>query len=280
MPIVRLILVMCLLLPVSAVAQSGLERGYHATFRVFTADRGRVFLGSAFLWGVGVDVSRHVVTNAHVVKDRRSVMLQDSDGLYLSGDVIRVDARRDLALIRLDNLRAGALRPAEGKAGFGDPVMAFGAPLGLDIGLSRGHVSLPFVMLEPQTPVGFIRHDAAVNPGSSGGPLLDAQGHVLGMNSQIADGSRLFAGVAYAIPVDVISRFVAGQLRAVPDLGMRVRPVTPLIAEALGVEARGVLVDQVMAQGVAARAGGDGGRYPCGRARQTALGCRGAEQGH
>ena len=106
----------------------------------------------------------------------------------------------------------------------------------------------------------YIQHDAAVNPGSSGGPLVDAEGRLVGMNSQIADGSRLFVGIGYAMSAADIERLVPkmirGELREVPKLGLRLRPVSRKIAVALGMtEGEGLLVDHVAAGGIAGRAG-------------------------
>ena len=94
-----------------------------------------------------------------------------------------------------------------------------------------------------------LQHDAAVNPGSSGGPLVDAEGRLLGMNSQIADGSRMFVGIAYAIPTAELDRIVTGlveeTLPPFPTLGLTARPVDRQVAEALGTDAQGLLIDAV-----------------------------------
>jgi serine protease Do len=104
-----------------------------------------------------------------------------------------------------------------------------------------------------------LQHDAAVNPGSSGGPLVDATGALVGMNSQIADGSRMFVGIAYAISAAELARIVDGliaeTLAPVPALGLRARPVDRQLAEVLGVAPTGLLVDEVEAGGLAERAG-------------------------
>jgi serine protease Do len=108
-------------------------------------------------------------------------------------------------------------------------------------------------------PMLMLQHDAAVNPGSSGGPLVDAEGRLLGMNSQIADGSRMFVGIAYAIPGAELQRIVTGlileTLPPFPTLGLTARPVDRQIAETLGVAPQGLLIDAV-APGSAGRAAG------------------------
>jgi serine protease Do len=102
-----------------------------------------------------------------------------------------------------------------------------------------------------------------VNPGSSGGPLVDAEGRLLGMNSQIADGSRMFVGIAYAIAAPdlavIVDGLVTETLAPLPSLGLRARPVDRQVAQALGVPAAGLLVDGVEAGGLADAAGLTGG---------------------
>lgn len=108
-----------------------------------------------------------------------------------------------------------------------------------------------------------LQHDAAVNPGSSGGPLVDASGRLVGMNSQIADGSRMFVGIAYAIAAPDLERIVNGlideTLEPFPRLGLTARPVDRKAAEALGVPVAGLLVDGAQEGGLAAVAGLQGG---------------------
>jgi serine protease Do len=102
-----------------------------------------------------------------------------------------------------------------------------------------------------------LQHDAAVNPGSSGGPLVDDRGALVGMNSQIADGSRMFVGIAYAIPAPDLQRIVTGlieeTLLPLPELGLTARPVDRQLAAALGIAASGLLVDSVAEGSLAAQ---------------------------
>ncbi len=104
-----------------------------------------------------------------------------------------------------------------------------------------------------------MQHDAAVNPGSSGGPLVDAAGRLVGMNVRIADGSRMFVGISYAIGAADLDRIVAGLLdgsaQPYPALGLRGRAVEGAVAGALGLAPGGVLVDAVDPGGLAATSG-------------------------
>ncbi|OZA10371.1 MAG: hypothetical protein B7Y02_10820 [Rhodobacterales bacterium 17-64-5] len=206
-------------------------------YTLHTNDAEDRFLGSAFLWGDG----SVVVTNAHVVGDRDEVRLIDRYGVEETGRVIAKDAARDVAVISVTPGREGlVLAPAD--AALGDEVFALGAPLGVEFTLTEGRVSATARQVDVAVPLALVQHDAAVNPGSSGGPLVDAEGRLLGMNSQIADGSRMFVGIAYAIGV-----------------WLTVRPVDRQVAAALGVPAAGLLVYGVMAGGLAEAAGLMGG---------------------
>ena len=233
-----------------AAPATGLQAALRGVVSVYSDDREERFLGSAVIWGDG----RLVVSNAHVVGSRSRVELRHG-GTWVVARVVRVDAARDLALLVLEVPVFGTGLPL-GRAQLTQEVYAIGAPLEVAGSVSRGIVSAVDRQVEAHVPVGMIQHDAAVNPGSSGGALVDAGGRLLGINSQIADGSRLFVGIAYALPVDLVEAFVAGRLRAVVTLGLQGRAVNRSVAEALGLaRGRGVLVDDVTAGGLAAAAG-------------------------
>jgi serine protease Do len=172
--------------------------------------------------------------------------------------VIGRDAVRDVAVISVAPGREGLLA-ADAVPGLGEEVFALGAPLGIEFTLTEGRISATARQVDIAVPLMLLQHDAAVNPGSSGGPLVDVDGRLLGMNSQIADGSRMFVGIAYAISVADLDRIVSGlvdeTLAPFPKLGLRARPVDRQVAKALGVETAGLLIDGVEAGGLAAAAG-------------------------
>jgi len=240
--------------PLDVTMATALDRVY----TVHSNDAEDRFLGSAFLWGDG----SVVVTNAHVVGEADEVRLIDRHGVEETGRVIARDALRDVAVIAVTPGREGlTLAPTD--PALGDEVFALGAPLGIEFTLTEGRVSATARQVDVAVPLAMVQHDAAVNPGSSGGPLVDSEGRLLGMNSQIADGSRMFVGIAYAIGVTDLQRIVTGlieeTLPPLPTLGMTVRPVDRQVAAALGVPAAGLLVDGVMAGGIAEAAGLIGG---------------------
>lgn len=235
-------------------AREPLDPAMDAVLVVRSATHDDRFLGSAFIWGAG----EVAVTNAHVVGDAADVRLIGRNGAVQVAPVIARDALRDVAVIGLAPGGARGLMPGP-VPGLGAPVWALGAPLGLDFTATQGMVSASARQVEAMVPLRLLQHDAAVNPGSSGGPLVDAQGRVVGMNSRIADGSRHFVGVAYAIAAPDLMRIVTGlideTLAPLPTLGLHLRPLTPGMAAALGLAAAGALVDRVAPGGAAAQAG-------------------------
>jgi putative serine protease PepD len=169
--------------------------------------------GTGFL----VDSNGTIVTNAHVVGSNQQVQVRFNDkGAYHDAQVLSVDASTDLAAIKVDASDAQGIRPLQladsDNAQVGDTVVAIGYPLGLDRTATSGIIS----GLERQitSPNGFsidkvIQTDAAVNPGNSGGPLLNDKGEVIGVNSQIATaagGGEGNVGIAFAIPANTVKQ--------------------------------------------------------------------------
>ncbi|MFZ1468607.1 MAG: trypsin-like peptidase domain-containing protein [Paracoccaceae bacterium] len=240
--------------------ESVLEAAMNTVLTLRSNDDKDRFLGSAFLWG---DEAVVAVTNAHVVGDAEEVRLIDHAGHEQVGVVIARDPVRDVAVIAVgpgpDGKARRGLVPAADPAGLGQEVYALGAPLGVEFTLTRGLVSTIARQVDIAVPIRMVQHDAAVNPGSSGGPLVDAEGHLVGMNSQIADGSRMFVGIAYAISVLDLDRIVAGlideTLLPVPQLDMQARPVDRKVGAMLAIPVHGMLIDGVGPGGLAEAAG-------------------------
>jgi putative serine protease PepD len=172
--------------------------------------------GQATGSGFVVSADGNIVTNAHVVDGATSVEVQVGDGERRKARVVGVDASTDLALLDVD---ASGLRPLalgdSSRVQVGDPSYAIGNPYGLDRTLTTGVISA--LHREIDSPNGYaisdaLQTDAALNPGNSGGPLFDAAGAVIGVNSQIESSSNSNAGVGFAVPSNTVRRVIE-QLR-------------------------------------------------------------------
>ncbi|WP_229788811.1 S1C family serine protease [Thermopolyspora flexuosa] len=145
-----------------------------------------------------------ILTAHHVVRNAEEITLTFADGTRARATVVESDPRRDIATLRPARLPEVVV-PATigGAAEIGAPVVAIGNPLGLTHSVSTGVISGLNRTSTDGRLTGLIQFDAAVNPGSSGGPLLDAQGAVIGIVVSIADpgGDEAFAGIAFAVPI-------------------------------------------------------------------------------
>lgn len=248
------LLVLALVALIQPASASPLDAAMDKVFTVRSNDAEDRFLGSAFVWAGG----EVAVTNAHVVGEAEEVRLIDRHGTDLTALVIAHDPVRDVAVISLPPMTEGLQLSATAPQ-LGDEVFALGAPLGIEFTLTEGRISTLARQTDIAVPMLMLQHDAAVNPGSSGGPLVDAEGRLIGMNSQIADGSRMFVGIAYAIPTAELTRIVQGlideTLPPFPTLGLIARPVDRQIAAALNVQAQGLLIDAVAPGSLAETAG-------------------------
>ena len=205
-------------------------------------------LGSGFV----LDAAGHVATNAHVVGDAETVILVSPDGGRRIGRIVGRDALTDIALIAPEGgafarpLATGeteALRP-------GERVYAIGSPIAFPFSVTEGIVSGLGRAYDPAWPVDFIQHDAAINPGSSGGPLIGADGRVLGMNTATPAETLFDIGIGLAIPIEVVQEVAEALVRdgglSRGGLGMVVRGADASVLATLGVDARqGLLVDEV-----------------------------------
>ena len=248
-----------------------------------SASPGVVFIqaerpGRSVATGTGfvIDHRGRILTNAHVVEDARRVRVRFSESSLVDATVTGRDVANDLALLRVDpdhvELHPLPLGDSD-SVDVGDPVVAIGNPLGLRDTITSGIVSAEHRRITSPSGVTIddvIQTDAAVNPGNSGGPLLDAEGRVIGVNAQIATtGGRGFIGIAFAIPVATVRRVVAdlqqdGEVDR-PRLGVTAITVTPQLAGQLGLAAgRGALVVSVTPGSPAARAGLRGEQSPSG----------------
>ncbi|WP_139862418.1 S1C family serine protease [Bradyrhizobium ivorense] len=216
-----------------------------------------VAMGSGFF----ISPDGYAVTNSHVVKDSDTATILTSDKKSYSAKVVGRDALSDLALIKVDG-RAdfSYVKMAERPPRVGDWVLTVGNPFGLGGTVTAGIVSARERELENGPSEGFLQIDAPINSGDSGGPSLDTNGDVIGVNSMIFSPSGGWSGVAFAIPADTV-KSVIPQLREKgtvtrASMGAEVQSVTPEIADGLGVEnLQGAIIANLQKDGPAVKAG-------------------------
>ncbi len=222
--------------------------------------------------GVVLDASGYVVTNAHVVEGARriQVLLPPSPdagqsilkprGRALGATLVGQDAETDLALLKVDATLPALELADSGALRQGQVVLAVGSPFGFDNTVTLGVISTVARQLEPDSPMIYVQTDAAVNPGNSGGPLVDVQGRVVGLNTLLVSPGGSSDGVGFAVPADIVRR-VYDQLRRTGrvrrgEIGVHVQTLTPGLAMGLGLPvSSGVIVSDVLPKGGAARAG-------------------------
>jgi S1-C subfamily serine protease len=221
-------------------------------------------LGSGFV----IDKAGHIVTNYHVIQGAKSVEVSFSNNESIKARIVGRDPSTDIAVLQV-KAPSRALQPLplgnSDSVRVGDQVLAIGNPFGLDRTATAGIVS---ALQRPiQAPNGdeidhVIQTDAALNHGNSGGPLINASGAVIGVNSQIQTGGTNDGnvGIGFAIPINTV-KSVAAQLIKTGHvdhafIGVRVRAITPAVAHAFHLPAsHGLLVENVIAKSGAAKAG-------------------------
>ncbi|TDP61809.1 Do family serine endopeptidase [Roseateles toxinivorans] len=202
-----------------------------------------------------------ILTNAHVVNEAKEVTVKLSDRREFAAKVLGSDKTTDIAVLRIEaknlpTVRLGDPRQIE----VGDPVLAIGAPYGLEQTATQGIVSAKGRSLPGDAVVPFIQTDAAVNPGNSGGPLFDGSGAVVGINSQIYSQSGGYQGLSFAIPINVAlkikDQIVATGRAQHGRLGVNVQDLTQALADSFGLpRPDGALVANVAPKSAAAAAG-------------------------
>lgn len=188
--------------------------------------------GSGFI----IDKKGYVITNAHVIGDADKITVHLADRRELKAELIGMDEKTDVAVLKIAGDKLPVVKIADvSKLKVGQWVMAVGSPFGLDYTATQGIISSLGRNLPNDNFTPFIQTDAAVNPGNSGGPLFNTDGEVIGINSQIYTSTGSYAGVSFAIPIDLAMHIVE-QIREDGKvsrgwLGVQIQEVTATLAE-------------------------------------------------
>ena len=212
-------------------------------------------VGSGFV----IESNGYILTNAHVVEGATTIYVTLPDKREFKAKLIGADKRTDVALVKIEATGLARLPIGDSsKVRVGEWVLAIGSPFGLENTVTAGIVSAKSRDTGDYLP--FIQTDVAVNPGNSGGPLLNTRGEVVGINSQIFSRSGGYMGISFAIPMDEAMR-ISNQLRSTGKvsrgrIGVAIAEVSKEVAESLGLnKARGALVRNVEAGAPADKAG-------------------------
>jgi 2-alkenal reductase len=213
--------------------------------------------GTGFVW----DKAGHIVTNNHVVEGVPNILVRFASGEVQRAQLVGGAENYDLAVIRVSGARQLPPPIPVGSSAdlkVGQAAFAIGNPFGLDQSLTTGVISA----LQRRLPTSggrevanVIQTDAAINPGNSGGPLLDSAGRLIGVNTAIYSPSGAYAGIGFAIPVDVVNRVVPELIRTgrVPTPGIGIVAASESAATRLGIE--GVIIVRTVPGSPAERAG-------------------------
>ncbi|MEY3323576.1 MAG: hypothetical protein RLZZ417_3159 [Bacteroidota bacterium] len=215
--------------------------------------------------GVIISADGYIVTNNHVVADAEKIEITLHDKRLLTAKVIGLDPNTDVALIKVDaeNLPTLAFANSDDLK-VGEWVVAVGNPFNLESTVTAGIISAigrSINILEGKAPIeSFIQTDAVVNPGNSGGALVNTQGDLIGINTAIASPTGVFAGYSFAVPSNIVAKIVT-DLREHGTvqrgyLGAIIRGIDGRYAQEMKLPVNeGVYVDSVLSDGAAAKAG-------------------------
>jgi serine protease Do len=213
-------------------------------------------IGSGFI----VRADGYVLTNNHVIEGAKEIVVTLADGRKFQGETMGRDPRNDLAIVKIDAKGLPAVQLGDSdKIRPGDFAIAIGNPYGLQHTVTAGIISGLARSLDgdPTEPGIYIQTDAAINRGNSGGPLIDIDGRVVGINTAIIPQAQ---GLGFAIPVNVaksvMDDLISGKKIVYPWIGVQLQDVTPELAEYFGVrEKYGAIVAYVYQNSPAEKAG-------------------------
>jgi serine protease Do len=212
-------------------------------------------VGSGFL----ISPDGYLLTNHHVIDGADEIIVTLPDKREFKGKLVGSDQRTDVALVKVEAVDLPILKIGDpAKLRVGEWVIAIGSPFTLQNTVTAGIVSAKSRETGELLP--FIQTDAAVNPGNSGGPLINMRGEVVGINSQIFTTSGSYAGISFAIPIDEaqkVAKLLKAQGKVVRGkIGVLIKDVSREVADAIGLaKALGAEVSSVETDGPADKAG-------------------------
>ena len=226
--------------------------------------------------GIILDSDGYILTNNHVVEGAKRVQVRlapravgmsggtsilETGGALVGAQVLGTDKETDLAVLKIDMTNLPYLTLGDSDQVFqGQLVFAFGSPMGLNNSVSFGVISTVARQLQQDNPMIYIQSDVAVNPGNSGGPLVNAKGEVIGINTLIFTQSGGSEGLSFSAPSN-IAKNVYNQIKATGRvkrgiIGVNPQTVNPLMAQPLGLKTQwGVILGDVFPQSPADEAG-------------------------
>jgi serine protease Do len=219
--------------------------------------------GSGFI----VSSDGYILTNAHVVDNASKVTVKLTDRREFTAKVVGADTGSDVAVLKIEGKNLPVVRLGDAsKVRAGEWVVAIGSPFGFENSVTAGIVSATSRAMGSANAggntnyVNFIQTDAAVNPGNSGGPLFNINGEVIGINSQIYSGTGSYAGLSFAIPINLANnvrdQLVKHGVVTRGRIGVSIQAVTSDLAESYGLDRpRGAAVSSVIKDGPADKAG-------------------------
>ncbi|MFM1884289.1 MAG: hypothetical protein RL168_473 [Bacteroidota bacterium] len=217
--------------------------------------------------GSGVIISEdgYIVTNNHVVDKAKEVKVSLNDGREFAAEVIGTDPTTDLAVLKIDAKKLPALPFGNSdEVKLGEWVLAVGNPFNLTSTVTAGIISAKgrsINIIDNQSAIeAFIQTDAAVNPGNSGGALINTSGELIGINTAISTRSGSYEGYSFAVPANIARKVVDDMLRfgvvQRAYLGVSIADVTPELAKEMKLDAtQGVYLSEVVDNGAANKAG-------------------------
>lgn len=217
----------------------------------------RQSMGSGFI----INANGTILTNSHVVKGADQVKVRLHDGREFIAKDIKLDARTDVAIIKIEAPDLKPIRLGDSRAvEVGDWVLAIGSPFGLDMTVTAGIISAKGRNHRITERADFLQTDAAINPGNSGGPLISMRGEVIGINTAIATESGGYDGIGFAIPTH-IAGWVSEQLMSTGEvkrgyIGTQIQSVDARTAQKFNVKLNeGAMVHSVLPGSPAEKAG-------------------------